>query len=200
MAHRVCPWWIGYFLLSPLRRLSQNPASILAPYIHEGQTAFEPGPGMGYFTLELARLVGTSGRVIAVDIQPKMLARLKRRASKAGLLDRIDARLATSDSMGLKEFPGSVDFILAFAVVHELPDASHFFQEAAAVSKQGALLVLAEPKGHVKEPGFEAELKLASQAGFEPMGRPTIKGSYAAVLKKTRERGQKNGESSFACG
>jgi predicted methyltransferase len=62
MAKRVCPWWIGYLLLSPLRRLGQDPAKILAPYVREGMTVFEPGAGMGYFTLELARRVGPSGR------------------------------------------------------------------------------------------------------------------------------------------
>lgn len=184
MAHRVCPWWMGYFLISPFRAASQPPATILSPYVHEGQTVLEPGPGMGFFTLELAKLVGPSGRIIALDIQPKMLARLKRRALKLGLLDRIEARLVVADSLGISDLAGSVDFTLAFAMVHELPDAARFFQEAAAASKPGALLLLAEPKGHVKEPAFGAELDAASQAGFTLLNRPTIKRSYAALLKK----------------
>lgn len=145
---------------------------------------FERGPGMGYFTLELAWLVGASWRVLAVDIQPKMLERLSRRVSKAGLLERIDTHLATAESMGIAEFAGSVDFTLAFAVVHELPDTSRFFREVSAVSKPVATLLLAEPKGHVKESTFQRELELAAQAGFELTGRPAIKGSHTAVLKK----------------
>lgn len=117
--------WLLFALATPEARPKSGQHSL--PYVHEGQTVFEPGPGMGYFTLELARLVGASGRVLAVDIQPKMLERLSRRASKAGLLERIHARLATADSMGLGEFAGSVDFTLAFAAVHELPDTSRFF-------------------------------------------------------------------------
>ncbi|HXN47666.1 MAG TPA: methyltransferase domain-containing protein, partial [Bryobacteraceae bacterium] len=73
MPHRVCPWWLGYLLASPIRRLAQNPSGTVAPYVREGMTVLEPGPGMGFFTLDLARLVGSSGRVVAVDIQPKML-------------------------------------------------------------------------------------------------------------------------------
>ena len=92
-------------------------------------TVLEPGPGMGFFTLELARLVGSSGRVIAVEIQPKMLARLKHRAAKAGLLDRLDFRLALPDSMGISDLAGSVDFTLASRFVHEFPDAARFFAE-----------------------------------------------------------------------
>ena len=72
-------------LASPLRRLMYNPDSILAPHVRKGMTVLEPGPGMGFFTLELARRVGPSGRVVAVDIQPRMLDRLKRRAALAGL-------------------------------------------------------------------------------------------------------------------
>ena len=81
--HRVCPWWLGRILASPLRRLMYDPANILAPYVREGMTILEPGPGMGFFTLELARRVSACGRVVAVDIQPRMLDGLKRRAAKS---------------------------------------------------------------------------------------------------------------------
>ena len=67
MAKHVCPWWLGYLLASPVRRwLGQDAAKILAPYVREGMMVFEPGPGMGFFTLELARLIGPSGKVIAL--------------------------------------------------------------------------------------------------------------------------------------
>ena len=57
--------------------------------------------------------MGPSGKVVAVDIQTfKMLERLKRRAAKAGLLNRLDARLASPDSMALTDLAGSVDFTL----------------------------------------------------------------------------------------
>jgi SAM-dependent methyltransferase len=147
-------------------------------------TVLEPGSGMGFFTLDLARLVGTSGRVVAVNIQPKMLDRLRRRAAKTGLLGRVDARLACSDSMGITDLRGSIDFTLAFAVVHEFPDVARFFVEVAAASKPGASLLLAEPKGHVRASEFDSELQAASEAGFNLVDRPIIRSSQAAVLKK----------------
>jgi SAM-dependent methyltransferase len=186
MAKRVCPWWIGYFLLNPFRRLSQDPAKILAPYVREGMTVLEPGPGMGYFTLELARMVGESGRVVVVDIQSKMLANLRRRAAKRGLLERIDARLAQPRSLGLGDLASSVDFALAFAMVHEMPDADLFFAETAHALKSGACLLLAEPRGHVKEAEFENELQSASAAGLQLANRPSIGRSHAALLQKTQ--------------
>jgi SAM-dependent methyltransferase len=185
MAKRVCPWWLGYFLASPLRRwLRQDPAQIVAPYVREGMTIFEPGPGMGFFTLELARRVGASGRVIAADVQPRMIAGLRRRAAKAGLLEHIDARVVTADSLGSGDLAGQIDFTLAFAVVHEMPSAACFFQQAAALSKPEASLLLAEPSGHVAPKEFEAELQAATQAGFIVRERPSIPRCRSALLKK----------------
>jgi SAM-dependent methyltransferase len=139
---------------------------------------------MGFFTLELARLVGPRGRVLAVDIQPRMLQALRRRAAKAGLLERVDARLATPNSLGLADLAGTVDFALVFFVLHELPSAEAFFAEAAAALRPGACLLLAEPSGHVKAPAFQAELDAAAQAGFEVADRPSIRRSRIALLKK----------------
>jgi|SRR5208282_4438701 len=184
MSKRVCPWWLGYLLASPVRRWLEDPREILRPYVREGMTVFEPGPGMGFFTLEMARLAGNSGRVIAVDVQPKMIAGLKRRAAKAGLQDRIEARLAAADSMGVSDLAGRVDFTLAFAMVHELPSAGRFFSETAEVSKPGSTLLLAEPRGHVTAQEFEAELQEAAKAGFGVVERRSIRRSHAALLKK----------------
>jgi SAM-dependent methyltransferase len=184
MGHRICPWWLGYVLASPLRRLLQDPAAIIKSYIREGMTVLEPGPGMGFFTLEMARQVGVSGRAVAVDVQPRMIAGLKRRLGKAGLLERTDARLAPSDSMGLLDLQGKVDFVLAMAVVHEMPSSRRFFAEVAEAMKPGAMLLLAEPSGHVKKDAFEAELQDACAAGLEVTGRPVIPRTQAALLQK----------------
>jgi SAM-dependent methyltransferase len=185
MARSVCPWWIGYLLASPVRRwLGQDPVKILSPYVREGMTVLEPGPGMGFFTLPLARLVGHSGRVIAVDLQPKMIESLKRRAAKANLLDRIDARVTSAETMGIADFEGKVDFTLAFAMVHEFPDPGCFFTEVARASKQNARVLLAEPRGHVKNEGFQAELKAAATVGLVAAERPDIPRSLAALLVK----------------
>ena len=89
MAKHVCPWWVGYLLISPIRRWLQDPDKILSPYISEGMTVLDVGPGMGFFTIPAARMVGNSGRVIAVDLQEKMLKSLVKRAEKAGVAGRI---------------------------------------------------------------------------------------------------------------
>jgi ubiquinone/menaquinone biosynthesis C-methylase UbiE len=184
MALKVCPWWIGYLLLGPLRRRLQNPARILAPYVRPGMTVLEPGPGMGFFTLDLARLAGSSGRVVAVDVQPRMLDVLRRRVAKAGLADRIATRQVQPSSLGVGDLTGQVDFILAFAVVHEFPDPRTFFNEAAAALRPGGALLFAEPSGHVSAGAFEDELHAAASAGLTVQERPTIRSSRAALLVK----------------
>jgi len=189
-AHRVCPWWIGYFLASPIRKLWQDPGTILAPYVREGQRVLEPGPGMGFFTLELARLVGPKGKVFAVDLQPKMISRLQRRAAKAGLGDRIDGRVSSAVSLAISDLNGTIDFILAFAMVHEMPEPGKFFREVAASAKEEATLLLVEPKGHVKDSMFDNELKLANEAGFQAVSRPAIRHSQSALLRFSRAQSQ----------
>ena len=184
MAHRVCPWWIGYFLASPLRKLRQDPHTILSPFVREGMVVLEPGPGMGFFTLKLARLVGPPGRVVAVDVQPRMLSALRRRAGRARLLDRIETRQVPEDGMGLRDLAGAVDFALAFAMVHEVPDPARFLAEVAAALKPGARLLLAEPAGHVNEQEFAATLELAEHSGLRLESRPVIPSSRAALLVK----------------
>ena len=184
MAEHICPWWVGYLLIMPMRRWLQNPATITAPYVREGMTVLEPGPGMGFFTLELARQVGPSGKVVAVDVAPRMISSLKRRMAKAGLLDRADARVSQAESMGLSDLRGRVDFTLAFFMVHEMPSATRFFTEAAEAMKPGATLLLAEPPGHVKKEKFEEELQAAIAAGFTLVDRPAIRRTQTALLKK----------------
>ena len=184
MAEHVCPWWIGYFLVSPIRRWLQNPDDVIAPYVTPGMTVLEPGPGMGFFTLPLARRVG-SGRVIAVDIQEKMLASLRRRATKAGLIQRIETRLANPDSLAIDDLAGTVDFALVVAVLHEMPSAERFFREAARALAPAGRLLLAEPAGHVPPAKFEDELNAAARAGLAVNHRPAIKRFHAALLART---------------
>lgn len=185
MAERVCPWWLGYLLASPLRRwLMQNPERLLARFVRPGMTVLEPGPGMGFFTLPMAAMAGPTGRIVAVDIQAKMLEVLRKKAVKRDLMPPIEVRLALPESMRLDDLKGKVDFVLAFAVVHEMPSTERFFVEAAAALKWGGLLLLAEPEGHVKPEAFVAELQAARAAGLEQAERPSIQNSHAAVLRK----------------
>jgi SAM-dependent methyltransferase len=139
---------------------------------------------MGFFTVELARRVGPHGRVVALDLQPRMIAGLKRRLANAGMLDHVEARLVSADSLGVADLKGKVDFTLAMAVVHEMPTASSFFRQAGEAMKTEGVLLLVEPSGHVTEQEFQDELAAAGDAGFAVIDRPNMRRSHSAVLKK----------------
>ncbi len=185
MAHRICPWWLGYLLASPVRRLLHNPRAIVAPFVAGGMTVLEPGPGMGFFTLELARLVGPTGRIVAIDVQPLMLEALRRRARKAGLAGRIETRQPKGEHLGIEDLKESVGFALVFAVAHEVPRQDLFLADIHSALKGGARFLLAEPAGHVSEEDFGATLREAERAGFKMDTRPVIRRCRTALLVKS---------------
>jgi ubiquinone/menaquinone biosynthesis C-methylase UbiE len=187
MAERVCPWWMGYLLANPLRRLYQNPEKILAPYIKSGMTVLDLGPGMGYFSLPMARMgrmLGNGGSIVCVDLQEKMLKSLSRRAKRAGLSERIITRVASLESLNISDFDGKIDFVLAFAVIHEIPDTERLFRELYQATKTGAQILIAEPSGHVTYESFGKMLETAINVGFEQVSTPSIRGSISVLLKK----------------
>lgn len=184
MAHHVCPPWVGYILLNPLRKFFENPEKILGPLVQEGMTVLEPGCGMGYFTLPLARMVGPQGRVVAAEIQEKMLSALSRRARRAGLLDRLDLRHIEEDGLGIEDLSGKVDFAAAIHVVHEVPDQEMFFKEVLEALKPGGKLLVIEPKGHISQDEFVQTVATAKNVGFSDDSVPANDGSRKKLLIK----------------
>jgi ubiquinone/menaquinone biosynthesis C-methylase UbiE len=184
MAGRLCPWWLGYFLASPIRKIWHDPMKILAPNVKDGMTALDIGPGMGYFTIPMARLVGERGRVIAVDVQEKMLRSLRERARKAGFEDRVETRLCPADSLGIDDLAGKIDFALTFAVLHETPDIRRVLSDVHNALRSGGMLLISEPSGHVNEKEFEATTATAHSVGFQTVATPLIKRSHSIVVKK----------------
>jgi len=180
----VCPWWLGYVLLIPFRRFSHNPEKILGPYVREGMTVLEVGPGMGYFSLPLARLVSGRGRIVCVDLQEKMLESLRKRASRADLGEMIETRLASETSLQVNDLTAAVDFVLAFAVVHEVLDKRLLFEEIHRTMKPAALMLFSEPTGHVSEREFNDTLAIALKTGFESVETLKIRRCYSVLMKK----------------
>jgi len=184
MAERVCPWWLGYLLVSPLRRLLEKPEEVLAPHVASGVTAMDIGCGMGFFSLPLAELVGPSGRVICVDLQERMISSLRKRASRAGLAERIETRVCSASSLGTQDLEGKVDFVLTYAMVHEVPDAAGLLTQIHDVLVPGGRLLIAEPRGHVSEEALEKTIAAAEKAGLSVVDRPAVKRSRAVLLEK----------------
>jgi ubiquinone/menaquinone biosynthesis C-methylase UbiE len=185
MACNVCPWWLGYLLVNPLRKaLGHHPEAILAPYLRPGMKALDIGSGMGFFTIPMAKMLGTTGRVYAVDPQPKMISALERRLSKAGVQGHVETRVCSFDSLKIGDLAGVIDFALTFAMVHEVPDKPRLFKEVADALKTGGLLLFAEPKGHVSEEAFAESIKIAEAQGLKRVESPAVNRCISVVLKK----------------
>jgi ubiquinone/menaquinone biosynthesis C-methylase UbiE len=184
MSMRTCPWWLGYLLLAPMRRISQPPKRILGPFVQPGMLVVEPGCGMGFFTLDLARIVSPGGRVVAIDLQPKMLAGLRRRVARARLEGAVEIRQAQPARLGIDDLAGQVHLVVAIYMVHELQEPAAFLVEVArALRPEGALLVL-EPPLHVSRAAFESSFALAQRAGLVVRDRPKIGRNRTALLGK----------------
>jgi len=162
----VFPWWAGYLLINPLRKLNLDPEKILGNYVKEGMTVIDAGCAMGFFSLPLARMVGDEGRVVCVDIQEKMLSRLKKRADSAGLDKRIITRECSPEWLRIDDFHGRADAAIAFGVVHETPDEGAFIAQLGRSVRPGGLLVIGEPKGPVNEAAFNETVRKAESSGF----------------------------------
>jgi ubiquinone/menaquinone biosynthesis C-methylase UbiE len=179
--HHLCPRWMCFSFDNGLRRLVQNPDAIMKRYIREGDVVLDVGPGIGFFTIPMARIVGDRGRVIAADIQEAMLIGIQKRAIRAGMQDRIALHLSTADAIGVS---GKVNFILAFWMAHEVPNQQNFFTELSSVLKDDGKFLMVEPKLHVSRKQFDVEIETAYQAGFALLENPVIPLSHSAILVK----------------
>jgi 2-polyprenyl-3-methyl-5-hydroxy-6-metoxy-1,4-benzoquinol methylase len=179
----TCPWWLGFLLINPIRKRLHNPESMLKPFVKPGMKVVDFGCAMGFFSLPMARMVGETGKVYAVDIQEKMIQWLSKRAAKAKLSQIIHPMLITEET-NYAGLSGSIDFALLFAMVHEVPDKAKLFATVGNMVKSGGHVLFAEPRGHVTKIDFEESIILSFSSGFKEAGTLNIAGSHAVILQK----------------
>lgn len=181
----VCPYWIGYFLINPFRKYVHDPQKMLGEYIKPGMHVVDYGCAMGYFSLPMAEMVGESGKVYCFDVQDRMLKKLNQRARKAGVNNIIEPVLVNHHTNAFDAMKENADFVLLFAVVHEVHDKETLFANLHAVMKPKALLLFAEPAGHVSLKTFKKSVSLADDLGFDPLYPLEIKRSHAMLMERT---------------
>jgi ubiquinone/menaquinone biosynthesis C-methylase UbiE len=180
--HRVCPVEISGFLDNKIRRWLQNPQKILRPYIEEGMTVLDFGCGPGFFSIDMAHMVGSSGRVIASDLQEEMLQKLRDKIHGTELEERITLHKCEENKIDVSE---NVDFILAFYVIHEVPNAEAFFSEIERILKSKGQVFMVEPLFHVSNRAFENTINKANDAGLTVVDRPKMRLNRTVLLKKS---------------
>jgi ubiquinone/menaquinone biosynthesis C-methylase UbiE len=141
-------------------------------------------PGMGFFSIPMAHMVGDTGKIICVDVQDKMLLRLRKRAHRKHLDHIIETWQCSSSSLAVQDQKGTIDFALAFAVVHEIPNQDNLLAEIYDSLKPQGILFVAEPRGHVIREAFDKLILLAQKIGFSIAEMPDVPGSHSVVLVK----------------
>jgi len=178
--HRVCPVERAGVLDFMFRKWIHDPKKILNPYVEEGMTALDLGCGPGFFTQEMARLVGKTGRVIAADLQEEMLVMVRRKILDTPEADRVIVHLCRPEATGLSE---KFDFILIFYMLHEVPDQAAFLKEIRSLLKPKGLVLIAEPKWHVSADDFLQSISIMKQTGFAVLTEPRILFSRTIILQ-----------------
>jgi ubiquinone/menaquinone biosynthesis C-methylase UbiE len=178
----VCSHKHAFVLDNFIRRIFQNPKKIVGEYINAGDTVIDLGCGPGFFTIDMAGMVGDKGRVIAVDLQKEMLAKLETKTRSKGVDHIVTPHLCPADGIGLDDGTAA-DFILAFYMVHETPDQRQFLEQVKKRLKPDGRFLLVEPVFHVSRTDFIETEKIATAAGFTVLDRPKKKGGRSLLLQ-----------------
>ncbi|MCD4780646.1 MAG: class I SAM-dependent methyltransferase [Candidatus Omnitrophica bacterium] len=179
--NRICPLERAGSLDNKIRRWIQNPQKILGHYIEKGMTVLDVGCGPGFFSVDMARMVGKFGRVIASDLQEGMLQKVRDKIKGTELEKRITLHKCEENKIGVSEH---VDFVLLFYMVHEIPNKEEFFNEIGTILKPDGQVLIVEPPFHVSKLAFKKIVEKARDVGFTGVKGPNVLFSKTVILKK----------------
>ena len=158
-----CPFSAADQLEMPVRSLVASPRRVLGAFgLTEGERALEIGPGIGYYSVEAARRIGPTGRLICLDLQREMLGGTRRRLGAADLT----ANLLEASALSLPLRSASIDHVFLITVLGELPDRATGLGEIRRVLRPGGHLSVSE---QFPDPDFITKGALRrelSEAGF----------------------------------
>lgn len=181
--NRVCPVEQAGSLDNKLRRWLQNPKRILSPFVREGMKVLDIGCGPGFFSIELAKMVGSNGSVFAADLQEGMLNKLRAKKSGTTLEEIIRTVKCEENNINITE---RMDFILAFYMIHEVPDKPELFKSFKNILNENGTVLVVEPKFfHVTKKEFASTMGIAEQADFKVSPGPKLAFSFSSILKSS---------------
>ena len=141
IAHVMGPGGVPW-LERPERETEERPQLLIdALAIEPGQTIADLGAGSGYYSFRIAPLVGERGRVLALDVEPRMLRIVSERARRAGITN-VTTVLSTPSDPNLE--PNSVDLLFMVDVYHELEFPFEVLTKVREALKPGGRVALIE--------------------------------------------------------
>ena len=158
------PEFAANLIDNPLRRRIQPPDETPIRHgIEPAMTVLDVGPGNGTYTIGTASRVGKGGKVFAIDIEPKMVARVKKRVKDEGITN-VEARVA--DVFALPFEDRYFDVVYMIAVINEIPTPQRAMQEFHRVLKPAGTLVFSELLLDPDYPLASTLEKLGNASGF----------------------------------
>src|SRR3989344_5553688 len=165
--HFPAPAFIGRFLDSDIRREMQPPDKLIERSgIKQGMRVLEVGCGSGAFVTSVARVVGKTGKVYALDIQPAMLRQLKVKLTKPENQDIKNIKLILGSAYELPFEDNSLDLVYMVTVLQEIPDKKKALKEVRRVLKPGGILAVTEFLPDPDYPLKSTTIKIGEEAGF----------------------------------
>jgi ubiquinone/menaquinone biosynthesis C-methylase UbiE len=162
-----CPSSLSWLVDNPLRRWFMRPVLDRLD-VHPGDTVLEVGPGPGAFTIDAAQRAGSQGTVFAVDIQPEMIAKLKRRLYAADV-HNVETRVASACALPIDD--ATIDRAFLVTVLPEIPDPVRALKEIHRTLKPGGRLSVTEQFSDPHYPFPSTTIRWAETAGFKQSGR-----------------------------
>lgn len=176
------PEFLANLIDNPLRRRIQPPDEMALRHgIQPGMTVLEVGPGNGRYTLAAARRIGRAGRVVCVDIEPKMIERVQRRAHAEGMTN-VEAKVASVYELPFED--AFFDTVYMITVIGEIPEPERAMREFYRVLKPGGTLAFSELLFDPDYPRAGRLTRLAGAAGFRMREKIGSFFSYTIIFEK----------------
>jgi ubiquinone/menaquinone biosynthesis C-methylase UbiE len=176
------PELLANFIDNPLRRRIQPPSEMPIRHgIEAGMIVLEIGPGNGRYTIETARRVGSLGKVIAIDIEPKMLERVSQRAQAEGI-SNLEVKVADVHDLPFES--GTFDAICMIAVIGEIPQPEGALNEFHRVLSQSGTLAFSELLPDPDYPLAQTLVNWAEKANFRLKKKLGNVFSYTLIFEK----------------
>lgn len=178
-----CPWWLSFLVENPLMDLAAAADTVLdRAGVGPGMAVLDVGCGPGRVALAAAERVGPEGRVVALDVQPRMLEICRRRAAERGL-GNLETVLAGAGTGALAD-RDAFDAAFLITVLGEIPDRRAALAEIHRALRPGGILSVSEL---LPDPHFQSQKAvraLAGETGFEVGPLHGYRGAYTLHLLK----------------